>query len=266
MKSACNYKYLIALFGILAITSCERELEDLEPATFPTTAEVFIDGFSGGLEYAAFGGSDVTAFQVDTEVRFRGTSSMRFEVPDFESPTGAFAGGVFFVEGGRDLSGYTALTFWMRATRSANINELGIGNDLGANEYVATITNVPVNTNWQKYYIPIPDPSKLTQERGMLWYAEGPEDEEGYTFWIDEVRYENLGTITPVGSTIIYNGGNSTVTAENGATFDVVGSSQFNLPEGVDISVATAPAYFDFMSSNTDVATVAESGQVTVVG
>ncbi|MEM1324278.1 MAG: hypothetical protein AAGG75_28725, partial [Bacteroidota bacterium] len=117
----------------MVISSCERELEDLEPATFPTTAEVFIDGFSAGLEYAAFGGSDVTAFEVDDEVKFRGTSSMRFEVPDFESPTGSFAGGVFFDEGGRDLTGYTTLTFWMRASRSANINELGFGNDLGEN-------------------------------------------------------------------------------------------------------------------------------------
>ncbi|MEM6397356.1 MAG: hypothetical protein AAF741_13495 [Bacteroidota bacterium] len=262
---ANNLKYLLALATLVVISSCERDLEDLEPASFPTTAEVFIDGFSAGLEYAAFGGSDVLAFQVDEEVQFRGTSSMRFEVPDFEDPAGSFAGGVFFDAGGRDLTGYTALTFWMRASRSANINELGLGNDLGANQFVATITNVPVNTNWRKYYIPIPDASKLTRERGMFWFAEGPEDEEGYTFWIDDVRYENLGTITPVESTI-RGGEDQVVVAENGATFDANGTSRFNLPEGVDITVGTAPAYFEYSTTNEGVATVSDVGQIVVIG
>ena len=53
--------------------------------------------------------------------------------------------------------------------------------------------------NWKKYIIPIPDASKLTQEQGMFWYAEGPEgpvgNEVGYTFWVDELKYEKLGTI-----------------------------------------------------------------------
>ncbi|MEM8585656.1 MAG: hypothetical protein AAGF87_15360, partial [Bacteroidota bacterium] len=149
---------------------------------------------------------------------------------------------------------------------SANINELGFGNDLGENEFVTTITNVPVNTNWRKYHIPIPDPSKLTRESGMLWFAEGPEDNEGYTFWIDEVRFEDLGTVTPISADIVYNGGNDVVNAENGAIFEAEGTSQFNLPNGVDIDVVTSPAYFDFVSSNTDVATVDGSGDVTVVG
>ena len=29
----------------------------------------------------------------------------------------------------------------------------------------------------------------------MFWYAEGPENGDGYTFWIDELKYEKLGTI-----------------------------------------------------------------------
>ena len=29
----------------------------------------------------------------------------------------------------------------------------------------------------------------------MFYYSEGPEDGNGYTFWIDEVKFENLGTV-----------------------------------------------------------------------
>ena len=38
-------------------------------------------------------------------------------------------------------------------------------------------------------------PTKLIAERGMFWYAEGPENGKGYTFWIDELKFEKLGTI-----------------------------------------------------------------------
>ena len=29
----------------------------------------------------------------------------------------------------------------------------------------------------------------------MFYYSEGPEEGSGYTFWIDEVKFEKLGTI-----------------------------------------------------------------------
>ena len=108
---------------------CEREDKDLIPATFPNTAEVFIDGFSAGLEYAAFGDSKVTAFTVDENVSFEdviGTSSMRFDIPNEGDPEGSYAGGVFRDLGGRDLSGYDALTFYAKATKAATINLLGL--------------------------------------------------------------------------------------------------------------------------------------------
>jgi hypothetical protein len=33
--------------------------------------------------------------------------------------------------------------------------------------------------------------ASLTLERTYFWYAEGPENGNGYTFWIDELKYEN---------------------------------------------------------------------------
>jgi len=185
--------------GILAVLllGCQRDLNDLQPATYPTNPEVFINSFSPGLNYAAFGGSVPTAFDVDDQVTYNSisTASMRFEVPDAGDPRGAYAGGTYFTEVGRNLSGYDALTFWMKASQPANIDVLGFGNDLGANKYQASISGVPVTTNWQKYIIPLPDPSKLKNERGMFFYSEGPENGRGYTFWIDEVKFEKLGTL-----------------------------------------------------------------------
>ncbi|TNF39731.1 MAG: hypothetical protein EP313_05635, partial [Bacteroidetes bacterium] len=113
-KKKYNYS-LIALFMAIMLVwsvSCTRDFDELELAKFPSTPEVFIDGFSAGLNYAAFGGSKVTAFDVDNEVRYSGSSSMKIEIPDAGDPQGAYAGGVYFTSMARDLSSYDALTFW----------------------------------------------------------------------------------------------------------------------------------------------------------
>jgi hypothetical protein len=102
-----KYSYsLIALFMAIMLVwsvSCTRDFDELELAMFPSTPEVFIDGFSAGRNYAAFGGSKVTAFDVDNEVRYSGSSSMKIEIPDAGDPQGAYAGGVYFTSMARDL-------------------------------------------------------------------------------------------------------------------------------------------------------------------
>jgi hypothetical protein len=256
---------LLALLAVLTESACKRDLEDLEPAAFPATAEVFIDGFSAGLNYGAFGGSKVTAFDVDTEVKYQGSASMKFAVPDAGDPQGAYAGGAYYTTVGRNLSGYDALTFWAKASKSATIDVVGFGNDFGESRFLATLNNVKVNTNWQKYIIPIPDPSKLTQERGMFFYSEGPEDELGYTFWIDELKFEKLGTIAHPRA-VILEGQDQVISAETGQQLNIGGLKViFNLPDGIDQSVGAAPAYYTFSSSNPSVATVSSTGVVSVL-
>jgi hypothetical protein len=256
---------LLTTLTMLIVVSCKRELEDLDPAEFPTTPEVFIDGFSAGLNYGAFGGSKVTAFDVDTDVKYRGSSSMKYEVPDAGDPQGAYAGGAYFTSVGRDLSGYDALTFWVKASKSASIDVLGFGNDFGESKFMTILRDVQVNTNWEKVIIPIPDPSKLTQERGMFFYSEGPEDGLGYTFWIDEVKFEKLGTIAHPKAAIL-DGQDQVFTSEIGQKLNIGGcKATFNMPTGIDQSVDAAPAYFDFSSSNTSIATVSSLGEVSVV-
>jgi hypothetical protein len=167
---------LVALFTIAGL-GCKRNIADLQNPTFPTMAEVFVDDFTGDLAYAAFGGSDVKAFQVDNQVGYGGSrASMRYEVPDANSPNGSYAGGVYFSRTGRDLSGYNALTFYIKSSQPATIGVLGIGNDLGESKYQASISNMPVTSNWKKVIIPIPDPSKLKMEKGLFYYSTGPEN------------------------------------------------------------------------------------------
>jgi hypothetical protein len=263
-----NFKPAVAALVLaFSLWGCERDLDELVPPDYSANPNVFIDGFSGGLNYAAFGGSNPLAFQVDNEVTFdNSAASMRIEVPNVNDASGAYAGGSYFTSVGRDLTGYTALTFWAKATQAANIDVIGFGNDLSESKYQVTLNGLAVNTNWKKYYIPIPDPSRLTSERGMFFYSEGPENGLGYTFWIDEVKFENLGTIAHPQPAILL-GQDQVLSTYAGITSQVGGlSATFNLPTGVNQTQSLSSSYFTFSSSNEAVATVSGSGLISILG
>ncbi|SHK46017.1 Ig-like domain (group 2) [Epilithonimonas mollis] len=254
------------MLSMLLVLGCEREINDLEQAQYSNNPAVFIDGFSTGLNYSSFGGANSKAFDVDTQTKYSGSTSMKFEVPDYGSPEGAYAGGAFYTTVGRNLTDYNALTFWIKATQPANIDVLGFGNDLGENKYETSISGLAVNTNWKKVIIPIADPSRLKTERGMFFYSEGPENNKGYTFWIDEVKFEKLGTIQ-FQSALILNGLDETVTSFVGVNHKIDRiSAKFSLPNGSGQSVNLTPYYYTFSSSNPSVATVDGLGNVKTTG
>jgi hypothetical protein len=270
MKNKKNtYSKLTLLLGfIFALTSsCERDLsENVEFAAFPKNADVFIDGFSGGLDYFPFAGSKLNAFSVDDEVKYSGEASMRLDVPNFGDPEGAYAGAIFPDATGRDLTDYDALTFWAKSSQAGTINEIGFGNDFGENKFVVTKRNMRISTFWRKYIIPIPDPSKLTLEKGMFWYAEGPENNDGYTIWVDDIKYEKLGTIAQPRPRIL-NGIDVEQTAFLGSPITLTGLTQtFNLGSGLNETVNAAPSYYTFESSDIEVARISELGEVSIVG
>jgi len=272
----------ITLTGVLLVLGCQYEDKDLQVAEFSKTAEIFIDTPIGmGTNfYFPYGpdannppGSKFTAWTVDQTVSYKGNASMRFDVPNSDDPEGNFAGAIFRVDGaGRDLSGYDALTFWAKASQGVSISEFGFGEDFYPNKYITTLTNVSLGTAWAKYIIPIPDASKLVNEKGMFRYSAGSQgtNNKGYTFWIDELKFEKLGTIGNPRPKIM--GGVDVIQQTYiGAkielsTKDIPLTDTFNMASGLNQTVLVAPSYFTFLSSNTNVATVNELGVVSVIG
>ena len=257
MKAMKNnsLKSIFKLFMVAGIATaltlgCEPDDSDAVPSTLPSTAEVFIDGFSAGLDFQAFGDSKVTAFQVDDDVTFdKSNASMRFDVPSAGDPEGGYAGGIFFDPTGRDLSGYNVLSFWGRASQAATIQELGFG--LYESETFRTsVSNLAFSTAWTQYFIILPDPSKLTAEGGIFYFVDTPDNGNGYSFWIDEVKYESLGTVGQL-QPLFQNGEDVNLQAFVGQVLQPGGLGlTFSLPNGVDQSVNAAPAYFELSSSS----------------
>ncbi|WP_222983418.1 glycosyl hydrolase family 16 [Flagellimonas meishanensis] len=259
---------LLLSIGIVTFYSCERDFsDDVEFATFPPNGDVFIDTFSAGLDYFPFGGADPQAFSVETEEVFDGEASMRFDVPAFGN---SFVGATFNTTARRDLSSFDALTFYAKASQAADINEIGFGVDgETANKFRVAARNLAVSTRWEKYVIPIPDATRLVSETGLLWLAEGASfegDEGGYVLWLDEVKFEKLGTVAQP-RPAIFGGEELQEQTFIGSTITVTGLTQtFNLGNGVNQTIDVAPSYYSFESSDNGVATVNELGQVNVIG
>lgn len=263
----------ITSYLLLALVcfSCTRDENDLPPAPFSKTAEVYTDGFIGlGSDfYFPFTGAKPDVFSEDFNEGFESESSIRIDVPNADDPGGGFAGFIFRIDGaGRDLTEFNALTFYAKASQSATIAEAGFGVNFLGDTYRAYRSQLDFTTNWKKFIIPIPDPSKLTEERGVFQFAAGgigPEGQElGYSVWFDEIKFEKLGSVAqPLPN--IFNGINETQTTFNGVTIPVTGANVTYNVDGAEVPVSAAPAYFDFNSSNPAVAEVSDQGVVTVL-
>lgn len=251
---------LIALLLILGCQNDDSDLRDIDPTVSQNNdPNVFIDTFSGGLDYAAFAGSDLTGFQVDKEVAYKGSASMRFDVPNVGDPDGGFTGGAFFSAGGRNLSGYNVLTFWAKALQASTI-EIGFGlDDKGSQDYKASCTQ-KISTTWKKYYLPIPDASKLKLEKGLIYVSAGALNGNGFTFWLDEVKYEKLDEVILLEAQI-NSGKNTTKTGPAPLTIEGL-FTKFSLPNGGNQVVNTSPNYYNFLSDNLAVAAVDSKGVV----
>ncbi|MGD8395766.1 MAG: hypothetical protein PVF43_09855 [Candidatus Eiseniibacteriota bacterium] len=248
--------------AMLAATGCERDLDGLSPVPPNTDPVVFDDTFGEGVDYQAFLGSRVDAVSIDPEERYVGSASLRVIVPPAGDPSGSYAGGAFTTRGARSFASYDALTFWAKSSVPSTLDVAGLGNDnTGTSRFEASRTGIELTTSWAKYVVPIPLPEKLTDERGLFYFAEGAEDSGGHTIWFDEVRYETVGTVTnprPVMSS-------RTVDSFIGARLSVQGTRTAFDVDGETQIIDHQPGYFTFFSSNDTVATVA-GGEIEVVG
>jgi hypothetical protein len=261
---------LLSAFLIVQL-GCKRELsDDAVLPSFSTTADIFTDNFIGlgSNFYFPFGDAKPDVFSVDMKEGYESNASVRIDVPNNTDPNGTYAGAIFRVDGaGRNLTGYDALTFYVKASTGTKLGDVGFGIDYLGDKYKVSIQNVNVGTNWSKVIIPIPDASKLVNERGVFWFAAGTQgtNGSGYVLWFDEIKFEKLGTVGKPTSKIL-DGQTSTVKAFIGSSINVTGLDHvYNLTNGQDVKVISTPAYYNFTSSNPTVASINDKGVISVL-
>ncbi len=265
------------LAGLLSVVvvSCERGFSDeIALATYPDIPEVFTDTPVSLTDqfFVSFDpadGANVNGFNTDIKEAYLGTTSIRLDIPSSKDPQGNFMGGIFLDRNkGRNLTNYDALTFWAKASTTATVGLFGFGTDFEGDTHAAGLSNTLLTTYWRKYTIPIPDASKLVQEKGMFSFSAGTSDTDGlgYTIWVDEIRFEKLGIVAqPL--TSIFGGEDTTQTAYTDAVVKTTGITQtVTLGDGSVVTTAIAPGYLDFKTSDPAVAQVNEKGEITVVG
>jgi hypothetical protein len=254
---------LAAGLVLVLASGCDRDSDPVGPAPLPDDAVVFDDNLGEGIDFQAFGGSKLDAVQRDVTEAREGSASLRITVPAPDDPTGSYAGGAFVAAVPRNLTEYNAITFWAKASRTANLDVAGIGNDnTGTSLYTADVRGLPLTTTWQRYVIPFPRASVLDQERGLFYFAEGAEEGQGYTIWMDEIRFETVSGLSAPQPAI----GTQELALEVGASATVSGTVVTFTLAGQEITVISAPSYFTFTSSDPGVATVSATGEIQVVG
>lgn len=274
-------KYKMSAFAkaftiLLLLVGCQPDDTNLQKATFPNIAEVFTDipvnlTDQFFVSFDPNSGANTLGFGTDETVAFEGTTSIRIDVPAPSNPNGNFIGGIFLDRGeGRDLTAYNTLSFYAFSSVPATI-DVGFGTDFETNSF-AVNTQIQLATGWNRYFVPIPNSNRLVQEKGMFLFAAGTGSTGGdaFTFWLDEIRFDQTNLVTLNGATIF--GGQDQVTAANiGSTIAVTDTfAEFNTtsnPAGNSqiTTVTTTPGYFDYTSSNENVATVNEFGLITIV-
>lgn len=263
---ARSARVLCGGLSALSVTACFDEPTFDAPAE--TSGEVFFDGFSEGLDFQAFAGTNqanpaANALAVDSVEYFSGRSSLRFIVPGLNDPTGGFAGGALVTASPRDLSGFNAFTFMAKGSRAATLNVVGFGNDnTGTSRFTVERNDVAITGDWTKVVVPLPDPARLTSERGLFHFAEGADGEPptGYTFWLDELQFvrlpdEELGTAVPAVDT-------TPLALEVDGSATLAGlQARFSARPDTEVT-SVAPAWFDFSSDDPAVASVDADGVV----
>ncbi len=95
--------------------------------------------------------------------------------------------------GGYDLTGNKRLTFWARGAKGGEtIAEFKIGGIVG--EYADTdsesIGPIQLTKDWKQYTIDLKDKNLSKVIGGFAWSASRQDNPDGFTMYLDEIRFE----------------------------------------------------------------------------
>jgi hypothetical protein len=244
-----------------------------------TSPEVFVGRFADGVDYQPFKNTSGADVLPDATVCFPETSlycpdggaTLRVIVPGPGDPANAFAGGAMVAGSPRNLSGYDAVTFWARSTRSAPV-VFGLGADQTDSPRYKAEGTVSLSAEWTQYVLPVPLATKLAAERGLFFFSAGADGSPatGFTFWLANIQYVTLGA-TIRGPNPVLPPACVAKNVGDGAFPAFPSGVSGAMPVAFDVNtsvnaISASNRYFTFTSSDPAVASVDPGGAVSVQG
>ena len=224
---------------------------------------VFFDDFEGNTSFRGFSGAVNDVARDSTELR-EGRASLKVVVLAGSS---GYAGGAIVSSVMRDLSGFDALTFWVKASKDTPIDVLGTGNNnaSGTTGFEEELAATTLTTSWTKVIIPLADPSRRTQVDGLFHFTDGPKD---YAVWFSDIQFEKLGAAFLGAPSATIN------QAKFPPVLGVGGTRTLDTDGFIDFTIANALVHltrlgwgsFTLTSDAPSVATISPSGVVSGVG
>jgi hypothetical protein len=220
---------------------------------------VFVDDLRAGTTFAIFD-SSVNANARDTTVTNNGRASYRVV-----GPSSGYTGGALVSATPVDLRAYNVITFWARASATTTIDNLGFGDTASpvGVPLIAEFKNTMVGTGWARYVRPIPNPSALSANTGLFFFAGIP---AGVTVWFNDIQFEALSP-SELSAAV---GAVTNVSVNWPAARNVPVGTPFQLDSAPNTVFYTTPTafrvgwrYFNLVSSNPGVATVNPDGLIT---
>ena len=275
MNVSWRHLLVAASACLLLTTGCEdRDPTELEIARLSTDPVVFEDDYGQGIYFQPFFETHYLAASVDSvfafgELATYGARSLKIEVPATNSALGPYSGGVLTPAVGRDLTDYNALSFWVRSDAPGTaLNLVGFGNDnTGTSLYEVSRGGIPLTREWTRFVVPIPDASRLVNERGLFTFSEAAEATfpEGYDIWFDDIRFEKVDGLNLL---IAQLANPSSVTRRYfvGSTVGTGGGTSVYNDGGGNFIVNHSARYFDFFSDDEGVAVPTDRGDLRIVG
>jgi uncharacterized protein YjdB len=249
--------------GTSTITATVQGKSATCPVTVRPSPFVFFDDFEGNTSFVGFGGAVNDVARDGTQLR-DGRASLKVVVL---AGNAGYAGGAIVSSVKRDLSGFDALTFWVKASKDTPINALGTGNNsAGATGFEEEIAATNLTTTWTKVVVPLADPSRLTQVDGLFHFADGL---KGYTVWFNDIQFEKLGAVVLGAPSATINLATVAPALSVGDTFALdVGGSIVDFTITNALVRLTRPGWglFSLTSDAPTVATISPSGVVSAAG
>ena len=236
--------------GTVTATLGDKTADAVVKVTPLFPGPVFIDGYAAGVTFAPFGGTN--ALSVDPLEHHSWSSSLKVVVPASD-----WTGGTLKVSSPQNMALYNAVTFWGKASKAVTLDVAGFGDSASGDvRYKAETSALALTTEWAKFVLPIPVPSKLSENVALFHFAQGNSG-ASYAIWFDDIQYESLPN-TVVGAPTAAKVGWQNINIDLGKTANLPSGNgsgntvTFALPAMTLANVGIG--YFDVTSDAPDIA------------